>query len=340
MAQPHHRVLVTGGAGYIGAALCPKLLAAGYEVTVLDILFFGTEPIAPLGSDPRFRLVVGDIRDRALVLSVLKSGSFDRVIHLAAISNDPSSEIDPHITEQVNIAATRSVMESAKRAGVARFVFASSASVYGIKSVPDVHEGLQLEPITVYARSKVEGEAALGELIDDSFEGVSVRAATVCGRSPRLRLDLTVNILTYQAVCEGRIRVFGGTQLRPNVHIEDLADLYVELLDAPGVSGAAYNVCHSNASVRQLAEMVQTAAAPTVPIETVPTQDLRSYHLSGAKLARDLGFTPRRDPRDAARDLGERLRTGRVPEPASSLYRNVAHMQTNLGFWQRPDLSA
>jgi nucleoside-diphosphate-sugar epimerase len=332
---PKHRVLVTGGAGYLGSLLCPKLLAAGHEVTVLDGLFFGREPIAPLLADPHFRLVEGDIRDRALVERTLGEGGFDRVIHLAAISNDPSSDLDEEITRGVNLTATRHVMETARSAGVSRLLFASSASVYGIKNEPDVHEGLPLEPITIYARCKAEGEAALDGLLRPGFEGVAIRAATVCGWSPRLRLDLTVNILTFQAVCQRKIRVFGGSQLRPNVHIEDLTDLYVLMLDAPGVNGARYNVCRSNTSVRELAEMVRAEVDPQTPIETVPTNDLRSYHLSGARLARDLGFVPSRPLEQAVDGLVEAFRAGRVPEPESTRYRNVAHMQRDLAFWKR-----
>jgi nucleoside-diphosphate-sugar epimerase len=330
-----HRVLVTGGAGYIGSVLCPKLLAAGHDVTVLDLLFFGNDPIEALRGRPGFEVIEGDIRDRRLVERTLGEGGFDRVVHLAAISNDPSSELDEEITLGVNLDATRHLMERARHAGVGRFVFASSASVYGIKDEPDVHEGLPLEPITLYARCKAEGEAALDRLLGGGFEGVSLRAATVCGYSPRLRLDLTVNILTYQAVCEGRIRVFGGSQLRPNVHVEDLADLYVAILDAPCANGARYNVCRSNASVRELAEMVRRTVDPRTPIEAVPTEDLRSYHLSGARLARDLGVTPGRALEQAVDELASALRSGRVADPKGSQYRNVAHMQRDLAFWKR-----
>jgi nucleoside-diphosphate-sugar epimerase len=330
-----HRVLVTGGAGYIGSVLCPKLLAAGHAVCVLDLLFFGLDPIEPLLARPGFTLIEGDIRDRRLVERTLGDGAFDRVVHLAAISNDPSSELDEGITLGVNLDATCHLMETARQAGVGRFLFASSASVYGIKDEPDVHEGLALEPITLYARCKAEGEAALDRLLRPGFEGVSLRAATVCGDSPRLRLDLTVNILTCQAVCEGRIRVFGGSQLRPNLHIEDLTDLYVRMLDAPCVSGARYNVCRANASVRELAEMVRGRVDPRIPIEAVPTSDLRSYHLSGARLARELGFQPARGLEQAVDEVSAALRSGRVTDPQSSRYRNVAHMQRNLAFWRR-----
>jgi nucleoside-diphosphate-sugar epimerase len=334
MSRPH-RVLVTGGAGYLGSVLCPKLLDAGHRVTVLDCLFFGREPVAALLSRPGFEVLEGDIRDETLVERTLASGSFDRVIHLAAISNDPSSELDPAITRSVNLDATAHLMKTSRAAGVERLVFASSASVYGIKEDPDVHESLPLEPITLYARYKAEGEAILRGLIGPGFEGVAVRAATVCGYSPRLRLDLTVNILTYQAVCEGRIRVFGGSQLRPNVHVEDLTDFYVQILDAPGVSGASYNVSHSNASVREIAEIVRARVDPALPIETVPTDDLRSYHLSSEKARRELGFVPRRPLDSAVDDLAAALRDGRVGDPASPRYRNVALMQQDLGLWMR-----
>lgn len=326
---PERRVLITGGAGYLGSMLTPKVLAHGARVTVLDSLLFGEGPLEGFALNPAFTLVRGDIRDEALVRRVLADGRFDSVIHLAAISNDPSSELDPVLTRSVNREALEAVMRYSHELGARRFLYASSASVYGIKDVPDVTESLPLEPITLYARYKAEGEQVLERLLGPGFVGVSVRAATVCGWSPRLRLDLTINILTSHAVTRGALRVFGGSQLRPNVHIEDLTDFYVLLLDADPalVNGRALNVSTANASVMGLAEMVRDVIDPALPIEVVPTDDARSYHLS-SQLVRDLlGYVPSRPLRQAVVDLAEAFRDGRVPEPDSPWYRNVELMK-------------
>lgn len=330
------RILVTGGAGYLGAVLVPKLLEAGHEVTVFDCLLFGTEPLAAVAEHPSFTLVKGDLRDHDALDAVLARGH-DVVIHLAAISNDPSSDLDPELTTDVNLRALEHLMPAAKAAGVKRFLYASSASVYGIKDTPDVTEDLSLEPITLYAKFKARGEEILNGLVDDGFVGCSVRAATVCGYSPRLRLDLTINILTSHAVTRGGIRVFGGDQLRPNIHIEDLTDFYVFLLDAPAdkIQGQAFNVSIENQSVMSLAKMIQAQIDPALPIEVVPTDDNRSYHLSANKLNTVLDFHPRHTLTEAVADLAAAFEDGRIPDVDAPHYRNVVWMKQHPGFWQR-----
>ena len=332
-------ILVTGGAGYIGAVLTPKLIAKGYRVSVLDCFFFGEQPLVPVGGGPVPRLIRGDIRDAALVDRVLGEGHFDTVIHLAAISNDPSSELDPDITRGVNLDGCRVVMEAAKRHGVRRFLYASSASVYGIKETEHVTEDLSLEPLTIYARFKAEGEAILNRLADDRFCVVSVRAATVCGYSPRLRLDLTINILTSHALTKGKIRVFGGAQMRPNIHIEDLADFYVLLCEADPalIQRQVFNVSHTNASVLSLAEMIRAEIDPALPIDIIPSDDNRSYHLSADRAKAVLGFVPVHALNEAVHDLKKAFAAGRVERPEDSIYRNVVHMKQRLDFWKRTD---
>ena len=321
-------VLVTGGAGYIGSVLCPKLLSR-HRVVIVDTLLFGERPLAGFRDHPGLTLVRGDIRDDDLLARVLREQKFDAIYHLAAISNDPCSELDPQLTLSVNRAATERVMHAAKAHGVARFINASSASVYGLKDETDVTEELTLDPLTLYARCKAETEQVLNALCDDAFCGVSVRSATVCGHSPRLRLDLTINILTYHAVTQREIRVFGGTQMRPNIHIEDLTDFYVALYDLPAgkLNGRAFNVSTQNATVRELAELVRAEVDPQLPIATVPTADNRSYHLSAARAQRELGFAPRRSLSDAVRDLKRALEDGRVPDPGGAIYRNIEVMK-------------
>lgn len=332
----NHQLLVTGGAGYIGAVLVPELLEEGHHVTVFDSFLYGTNP----SSDPivheRCAKIRGDIRDFDLVDRVLAEGQFDAVIHLAAISNDPSSELDHEVTESVNLKAVDALMHSAKRHGVRRFLYASSASVYGIKETENVTEELSLDPITIYAKCKAEGERILNSLIDDSFEGVSIRSATVCGYSPRLRLDLTINLLTDQALTDGRIRVFGGAQMRPNVHIRDLSAFYRMLLDAPAdkVSGRAFNVSRQNASVMSLAEMIRNEIDPSLPIDTVPSDDPRSYHLSADRARDELGFEPRHALVTAVHELRDAYESGQITDSHSSVYRNVAWMKARPDVWR------
>ena len=323
-------ILVTGGAGYIGSVLVPRLLSLGHSVTVLDRFFFGTDTLA---AHPKLRLQPGDIRDIDCVESTLPG--HDAVIHLAAISNDPCSDLSPELTRAVNLDAVEQLMTASRAAGVKRFLYASSASVYGIKEGPDVTEDMSLNPITIYAECKARGEAVLNGLVDDDFVGVSVRAATVCGFAPRLRLDLTINILSYHAITNGRIRVFGGSQMRPNIHIQDLVSFFCLLLDAPAakVNGRAFNASRENRSVMGLAEMIRDQLDPALPIDVVPTDDIRSYQLSAQRAADELGFVAQTPLTVAVAELKAGLADGRVPGPGSDIYHNVALMKADMTPW-------
>src|SRR6202790_1285074 len=309
MAKLFKRVMVTGGAGYVGSNLVPKLLGAGYGVSVLDLCIYG-DVLAP---HPRLRRVNGDLRDPEPVKAAVQG--CDAVIHLACISNDPSFDLDPLLGRSINFDCFRPLVTASKDAGVRRFIYASSSSVYGIKEEPEVHEGLALLPLTDYSKYKAMCEDVLMEEREPGFTTVILRPATVCGYAPRLRLDLTVNILTNLAINNGRITVFGGDQLRPNIHIEDMTDLYLLLLEAPAaaVDGKIWNAGYHNLKVMEIAEKVRAKIGNNVEIVVTPTDDHRSYHVSSELIRRDLGFLAKRSVEDAIVDLREAFTAGKVP---------------------------
>ena len=307
-------VLVTGGAGYVGAVLVPKLLSKGHDVKVIDLYMYGRDVLRSVSTCPRLTEIEGDIRDEELLEREMPG--MDVIIHLACISNDPSYELDPDLGRSINFDAFRPLVAIAKRNEVRRFIYASSSSVYGIKSEPDVTEDLPLEPLTDYARYKVKCEEILLKEASDDFEVVIIRPATICGYSPRLRLDLTVNLLTNHAVNKGKITVLGGDQKRPNLHVADMTDLYVLLLDLPKekIHGKVFNVGCQNYTVRQIARMVQSVVGPGIPIETTATSDIRSYHVSSRKIKEELGFEPRHTVEEAIVDLRDAFKQGKVPD--------------------------
>jgi nucleoside-diphosphate-sugar epimerase len=328
MANSLKRVLVTGGAGYVGSRLVPKLLDTGYEVSVLDLFIFGEDIFAHLRDHPRLTEVKGDLRNPSDVTRAL-SGC-DAVIHLACISNDPSFDLDPALGRSINYDCFRPIVRASKAAGVSRFIYASSSSVYGIKTDPEVTEDLPLDPLTDYSKYKALCECVLAEEREPGFVTVTLRPATVCGYAPRLRLDLTVNILTNLAVNTHRITVFGGEQLRPNLHVEDMTDLYLMLLEAPDriVDGKIWNAGYDNLKVREIADLVRAKVGSDVDIVVTPTDDHRSYHVSSKKIRRELGFVPRHTVEDAIVDLKRAFDGGKVPNAMTDdRYYNIKRMQ-------------
>ena len=319
-------VMVTGGAGYVGSVLVPKLLAAGHRVTVLDLFIYG-DTLAGVAEHPALRQVRGDLRDADVVSDALTG--CDSVIHLACISNDPSFELDPGLGKSINHDAFRPLVRAAKAAGVERFVYASSSSVYGTKEGVEVTEDLELEPLTDYSKFKALCEEELLAERAPGFAVLVLRPATVCGYSPRLRLDLTVNILTNHAINNGKIRVFGGSQKRPNIHIADMTDLYLHCLAAPAdaIDGKVFNAGYENHPVMEIAEMVKEVVGG-VPIEVVPTDDLRSYHVNSQKVRQELGFNPGHTIEQAIGDLRDAFQAGEVPDPMNDpRYYNIKRMQ-------------
>ncbi|MCK4967241.1 SDR family oxidoreductase, partial [bacterium] len=254
----------------------------------------------------------------------------DTIIHLACISNDPSYELNPNLAKSINYDAFVSLVDISKKNGIKRFIYASSSSVYGIKEVPEVTEDLPLNPLTDYSKYKAECEKFLLDKIADEFVVSIIRPSTVCGYSPRLRLDLTVNILTNHAINKGEITVFGGEQMRPNIHIEDMTDLYCYLLELPDekIHRKIYNAGYENYKVKDIASMVQSVIGPDISIKTVPTDDNRSYHVSSKKIKEELGFASKHTIEEAVFALKKAFEEGKIPDPMNNIrYYNIKTMQ-------------
>lgn len=328
MSAPYKSVLVTGGAGYAGALLCPQLLAGGYTVTAYDTCWFGSDFLPH--DHPNFTLIKGDIRDTAKLKEAFKG--IDCVVHLACVSNDASFELDENLSTSINLDAFEPMVLAAKAAGVKRFVYASSSSVYGVSDDPDVTEEHPLVPLTLYNKYKGMCEPLLKKHVDDDFTGVVFRPATLCGYSPRQRLDLSVNILTTHAVTNNKITVFGGSQMRPNLHVLDYCDAVELLMTASKekVQGEIFNIGFQNMSIADIAllvkEVVEKEFPEKAPIEivTTPSNDNRSYHINSDKVTRVLGFKPKRSIEDAVRDLCDAFKAGKLPNSMTdSIYYNV-----------------
>jgi nucleoside-diphosphate-sugar epimerase len=324
------RVLVTGGAGYVGHVLTPRLLSRGHKVTVYDALYFGCR----LPNDPNLQVIKGDIRDTAKFAEAVKD--HDAVLHLACISNDASFELDENLSKTINYDCFEPLVLACKNAGVKRFVYASSSSVYGVSDSPDVTEEHPLVPLTLYNKYKGLCEPLLWKYNSDDFTSVVIRPATVCGYSPRTRLDLSVNILTNHAVNKGVITVFGGTQMRPNLHVEDMVDAYELMLAAPHekVHRETFNIGFQNHSIANIAQIAKRVVEEEFPgrspikIVTTPSDDNRSYHVNSDKIYRALGFRPKRTIEDAVRDLSRAFRNYLLPNSfEDDSYYNVRTMK-------------
>jgi len=319
------KLFITGGAGYVGAVLTPRLLDDGYDVTVLDLMIYG-EDVLP--DHPNLHSVKGDIRDQALLQKLLPG--HDAVIHLACISNDPSFELNPDLGKSINLDAFRPLVDISREAGVQRFIYASSSSVYGIKKEPNVHEGMELEPLTDYSQFKADCEKILAEYQSDNFTTVTIRPATVCGYSPRQRLDVVVNILTNLAYHKREISVFGGDQLRPNIHIADMVGAYLLLLSADKeiIAGKIFNAGYENQPVSKIAETVKSVVGEDVKLITTPSYDNRSYHISSQKIRDEIGFETKYTIRNAVEDLCVAFNKDLLPDSLTNPnYFNIKIMQ-------------
>jgi nucleoside-diphosphate-sugar epimerase len=324
-------VFVTGGAGYCGSLLVPQLLSRGYKVTVYDTCYFGD---GFLPSDPRLEVIRGDIRDAGRLRQVVVG--HDAFVSLGCISNDASFELDEKLSTSINLDAFEPMVRAAKEAGIKRFIYASSSSVYGVSDQPDVTEDHPLVPVSLYNKYKGMCEPILKRYCGDAFTGVIFRPATVCGYAPRLRLDLSVNILTNHALTNNKITVFGGAQLRPNLHVQDYCDAVETFLAAPAekIQRETFNVGYQNLSIMDIAQLVKRVVEQEFPekapidIVTTTSDDIRSYHINSDKVFRVLGFRPKFTIEDAVSGLCQAYRDGKVPNSmGDDRYYNIRTMK-------------
>jgi len=325
-------IFVTGGAGYVGSYLVPELLNLGYKVTVYDIMYFGNDFLPK--ENPNLNIIEGDIRDS----NKLEKSCFDHdfFLHLACISNDASFELDEKLSTSINLDAFEPMVVAAKKSGIKRFIYASTSSVYGVSEEKDVTEDHPLVPLTLYNKYKGLCEPLLLKHTDENFEGVIFRPATVCGYTPKLRLDLSVNILTNHAVCNNKIMVFGGNQLRPNLHVKDYCDVVKLLITAPSekIRNEIFNVGYQNMSINEIANLVKKVVEEIFPnqkkiaIEKTKSNDNRSYHINSDKIFHKLGFKAKRNIEEAIKDLCVSFKKGLIKDSfENDFYYNVRRLK-------------
>jgi len=316
-------VLVIGGAGYIGSVLVRKLLDHGYSVTVLDALLYGDESIRDLYGRPDFELIHDDMRNVEAVVRAMQHA--DAVVHLGALVGDPACALDEKLALEINLAATRMIAEVARGFGIQRFIFASTCSVYGA-SDQLLDERSALNPVSLYARTKIDSERVLLALNDDRFAPIILRFATVYGLSPRPRFDLVVNLLAAQAVCEKRITIFGGNQWRPFIHVNDAAEAILKCLEAPlhVVKGQIFNVGSDdqNYQIAQLGDLIKKLIPDVEVIRQGDDTDRRNYRVSFAKIRKHLGFTPRYTVADGILEIKAAIEAGRIRDYRDARYSN------------------
>jgi nucleoside-diphosphate-sugar epimerase len=319
----------------VGSRLTPHLLRLGHDVRVLDAMLYGAAGLEALQRDlefgkwqGRFGLVEGDLRDPDIVARAVQER--DAVIHLAAISNDPTGELDEVLTRQVNFDAVGMLLAQGKQAGVKRFISASSSSVFGIKNDPDVTEVLEPEPLTFYSKYKALSEWLVATAAGPGFCAVNIRPATICGYSPRQRFDLTVNKLTADAMRKRVITVHGGQQRRPNVGMTDMIHLYGKLLeaDATKLGGRTFNFGFENHKVIDIAKIIQEELADlNVEIKVTDTFDNRDYHISSAKIVNELGYQPVSSIRQEVAALRKVLEGGEFADVDAAEHYNMKSMK-------------
>ena len=318
-------ILITGGGGYVGSSLVPYLLSKDFNITVIDLFLYGEEV---LPNHKNLKKINLDIRDQESFKDIVKN--HDIVIHLACISNDPSFELNPSLGKSINLDCFEPMIKNSKKSGVKKFIYASSSSVYGIKEEKDVNENMTLEPLTDYSKFKAECEKILSKYSSQDFITTTLRPATVCGYSPRQRLDVVVNIFTNLAVNKKEINVFGGNQLRPNINIKDMVRAYLFIINANPdiINDKIFNVGFDNHTVYDLAAMTKKIVGDDIKLNIVPTDDNRSYHISSKKIFNELGFKTEFDIEDAIFELKNAMIDGRLKNTLEDpKYFNIKTMQ-------------
>lgn len=297
-------ILIIGGAGYVGSDLVPFLLQKGFKITVYDLMIYG-ENVLEKHKD--LKIIKGDIRNEILLTKIIPG--HDIVIHLACISNDPSFELNPKLGKSINLDSFEPIVKLSKSLGIERFIYASSSSVYGVKEEEHVSENMILEPLTDYSKFKAKCEKILLKYKSTNFVPVILRPATVCGYASRQRLDVVVNILTNVAFHKKQINVFGGDQLRPNLHIRDMSRAYLAIINADKslVEGKIFNVGYENLKVREIAEKVSMVFGKKIKINELESNDKRSYHISSKKILNELNFKPNHTVEEAITELKNAL---------------------------------
>jgi len=309
------RILVTGACGYKGSVLVPKLIASGHEVVAFDIMWFGNF----LTPHPKLNVVRGDIRN----IDDVNLEGIDAIIHLSSVANDPCGDLNPKLTWEISALATMQLADKAARCGIGRFIYASSGSVYGVKEELQVTEELELKPISEYNKTKMVAERVMLSYADQMAVQI-IRPATVCGYSPRMRLDVSVNMLTMQALRNEKITVFGGRQVRPNIHIDDITDLYLFMLDHPEHRGI-YNAGFENLSIMEIAQRVVEHAPAAITV--TESNDPRSYRVNSDKLLAT-GFRPKKKVDDAIREIVYKYRSNELKD--EDRFYNLKWMQQEV----------
>ena len=334
-------LLITGGSGYVGSRLIYKLIKKKINVHNYDISLFGDEHMP---NKKNFFYHKKDLRDKKSFEKTIKENNINVVLHLACISNDPTFELNSKISKEINFSAFEPLVKISKENGVKKFIYASTCSVYGVSDAPEVKEDHPLLPITDYNKYKALCEPVLNKYVDKDFHGITIRPATVCGFSEKIRFDLSVNILTNFAYNKGYIKVFGGQQRRPNCHIEDMCNLYDKLIfeDISAFNGEIFNLGAENLKIIEIAEIIKDLMKSRynreIEIRIEESNDPRSYHINSDKIQNVLKFQFKHTVRDAIKDLLDQFDNGNLKDSFEEKWSNISTLKKNQNFLNTFDI--